>query len=197
MEDGAARDSGEDALTLEEGVHACDRLLVGDEQLPVELRHVEDWRDVAVVERAEPHHRVAGQRLGSCDHDVREALAHPPAGAHQRAAGAEPGHEHVNAIERRGDLGAGALVVRARIRLVRILERHEETRLALGELEREADGAVRALLSGRFDDRRAVHAQQPPSLLCRVLGKSARERVALELRDERERDSGVPRGRLE
>ena len=78
----------------------CDRLLVRDEHLPVELRDVEDRRHVAVLERAQAHHRIARQRLGGRDDDVRERLAQPRAGPHQRAAGAEPGDEDVDAVER-------------------------------------------------------------------------------------------------
>ncbi len=87
--------------------------------------------------------------------------------------------------------------MRARVRLVPVLERHEEARIALGELERETDGAVRALRAGREDDLGAVEAQQPHALLGRVLRHHARERVALELRHERERDARVPARRLE
>src|SRR4051812_32285288 len=85
----------------------------------------------------------------------------------------------------------------ARVRLVRVLERHEVPRFPLCELESETDGAVRPLLPGRLDDRRAVEAQEPTSLLGRVLREDARERVTLELGDERERDAGVAGGRLE
>ena len=95
------------------------------------------------------------------------------------------------------DLRARALVVRARVRLVRVLERHEVARLALRELERELDRAVRALVGGRVDDRRAVEPQQPPPLLRRVRRHDARERVALELRDQRERDARVAARGLE
>src|SRR5207248_1865376 len=76
-------------------------------------------------------------------------------------------------------------------------ERHEVPRFPLCELERETDGAVRALLPGRLDDRRAVEAQEPAPLLGRVPREDAREGVALELGDERERDAGVAGGRLE
>jgi len=87
--------------------------------------------------------------------------------------------------------------VRARIRLVRVLERHEVARRLLGELERQPDGAVRALGAGRVDDVRTEEAQQPFALLRRVLRHHARQRIALELRDERERDSRVAARRLE
>ena len=92
--------------------------------------------------------RRAGKRLRSDDLHVRERLAHARPGAHQRAAGAEPGDEDVDAVERRRDLGPGAFVVGARIRLVRVLEGHEVPRLPLRELERQPHSAVRALLAG-------------------------------------------------
>ena len=153
------------------------------------LVDVEDRRHVAVGERAEPHHGIAGKRLGSGDDDVRERLAQPLARPHQRAARAEPCDEHVDAVERLGDLGSRALVVGARVGLVPVLERHEVARVALGQLERQADGAVRALVSGRVDDLGAVEPQQAPALLRRVLRHHAGERVALELRDQRECDA--------
>ena len=57
--------------------------------------------------------------------------------------------------------------------------------------------AVRALVGGRLDDRRAVQLEQPPPLGGRVRGHHARQRVALQLRDQRERDAGVAARRLE
>jgi hypothetical protein len=140
-------DAGEHSFEVEESAHGGDGVRVRDEHLPVELRRVEDRRHVAVVERAQAHHRIARQRLRSGDDDVREALAQPLAGPHQRAAGAEPRDEDVDAVERLGDLRARALVVRTRIRLVAVLERHEPLRVALCHLEREPHGAVRALVA--------------------------------------------------
>ncbi len=197
MDDRARRDAGEDPFLVEQQAQTRDRVVVGDEELAVDLRDVEDRRHVTVLERAEAHDGVARQRLGGRDDDVGEALAQPRARAHERAAGAEPGDEDVDAVERRRDLGARALVVGARVRLVRVLERHEVARFPLGELEREADATVRALGARRLDDLRAVEPQQLPAFLRRVLGQDARERIALELRDERERDAGVAGRRLE
>ncbi len=117
--------------------------------------------------------------------------------AHQRAARAETGDEGIDPRERVGDLGAGALVVRARVRLVRVLERHEVARLALGELERVAHGAVRALRGRREDDLGAEELEQADALRRRVLGHHARQRIALELGDHRERDARVAARRLE
>jgi len=70
-------------------------------------------------------------------------------------------------------------------------------RVLLRHLEGEAHGAVRALVAGRVDDGLAVEPQQSPPLLGRVVGHHARQLVALELRDERERDAGVAARRLE
>ena len=79
VDDRSRGDAGEDPLAVEQRVHRGDRLGVRDEQLPVELRDVEDRRHVAVVERAQAHHRIAGQRLGRGDDDVGKRLAHPRA----------------------------------------------------------------------------------------------------------------------
>ena len=50
---------------------------------------------------------------------------------------------------------------------------------------------------GEYDDLRAEEAQQALAFLGRVLRHHARERIALELRDERERDARVAARRLE
>jgi hypothetical protein len=117
--------------------------------------------------------------------------------SHQGSAGSEAGDDDVDAVECLGDLRSGSFVVRARVRLIRVLERHEVARCLLGELERQPDGTVRALGAGRVDDVRTEEAQQSLALLRRVLRHHARQRIALELRDERERDSGVAARRLE
>ena len=189
--------AAEDPFALEQEPQAGDRLCVRDEELAVELRHVEDRRHVAVRERAEAHDLVSRERLGGGDGDLRERLAQPLSRPHQRPAGPEPGHEHVDAVEGGRDLRAGSLVVRARVRLVRVLERHEERGVALRELERQADGAVRALLRRRVDDLGAVQPEQAPTLLGDVRRHHAGQRIPAEFRDERERDAGVAARRLE
>jgi len=148
VHDRAGRDAGEDAFLSQQRVHGTHRLLVRDQHLPVELRDVEDRGDVAVAERAETHHGVARQRLRCGDDDVGERLTQARARTHERAAGAETGDEHVDPVEREGDLRSRSLVVRAWVRLVRVLERHEVARLPFGELEREPHGAVRPLGRG-------------------------------------------------
>jgi len=148
VHDRARRDPRKDALLVEQRADAGDRLSVRDEQFPVELGDVEDRGHVAVLERAEAHHRVARQRLGGGDHDVGKAFAEPLARAHQRAAGAEARDEHVDAVERLGDFGAGPFVVGARVRRVAVLERHVVARLLRRQLLRQPHRAVGALGAG-------------------------------------------------
>ena len=148
------------AFALEQQPEAGHRVGVGDEQLPVELRHVEDRRHVAVVERAQSHHLVTGKRLRCRDDHVGERLAEALAGAHERPARAEAGDEDVDPVEGGGDLRSRPLVVRTRVGLVRVLERHEERRVTLGELDGEPDRSVRSLLARRLDDLGAVEAEQ-------------------------------------
>ena len=79
---GAGGDAAEDAFQPEQVAHGGNGLLDGDEYLPVELRDVEDRRDVPVVERTEAHHGVARKRLRCGDDDVGERLADALTGAH-------------------------------------------------------------------------------------------------------------------
>src|SRR3954451_22877435 len=97
--DGAARDAHEEALLLEQLLGPDHRIEVRDEDLPVEQREVDDRRDEAVVERAQPLHEVALERLGGDDERVRVLLLEPAAVAHQRPAGAEPGDERRDLVE--------------------------------------------------------------------------------------------------
>ncbi len=197
MDDRPGGDAREQALLVEQCAHASDGLGVRDQHFPVELRDVEDRRHVAVLERAQAHDGVAGKRLGRGDDDVGEALAEPLAGPHQRPTGAEPCNEHVDAVERLGDLGAGALIVSLRVGPIAVLEGHEVARVLRRQLLRKANGAVRAFGSRRLHDLGAVELEQPAALLGHVLGHHAGERVPLQLCDERERDSCVAARRLE
>jgi hypothetical protein len=178
-------------------VHRGDRLCIGDEELPVELRHVEDRGHVAVVERPQPHHGIARQRLRRGDHDVRVGLAQARAGSHQRPTRPEAGDQHVDARQVAHDLGAGALVVRARVPLVRVLEEHRVPRLGSGHLLREPHRPVRALTGGGVDDLRPVQLEHEAPLGRRVRGHHTGELEPAQLRDERERDPRVPARRLE
>ena len=141
---------------------------------------------------------LALHRLGGDDlHGVAELLAQPPAVAHQRAAGAEPGDERGDLVELLEDLRRRAVVVRVRVRLVAVLVRHVVRGVRAGHLERHRDRAVGALVAGRVDDLGAVHLQQLRALGRDVVGHDDLERVALARADHRERDAGVAGRRLE
>src|SRR4051794_13710136 len=62
--DRARGDAGEDALLVEQLARPEDRVVVGDEDLAVQQRQVDDRRDVAVVERAQPLDGLALHGLG-------------------------------------------------------------------------------------------------------------------------------------
>ena len=103
---------------------AAHGLGVRDEQLAVELGDVEHLGHVAVLERAQARDVVARERLGGDDLHVGVGLAQAPADAHQRAARAEAGDERVDVGALLEDLDGGRAVVHARVRRVRVLERH-------------------------------------------------------------------------
>ena len=176
-----------------------DRVVVGDEDLPVQQREVDDRRDEAVVERAQALHGLALHRLGGDDlHRVAELLAQAAADAHQRPAGAEAGHEAPTISSSSSRIsGAGAVVVRARVRLVAVLVRHVVRGVLGRHLQRHRHGAVGAQVARRVDDLRAVHLQQLRALGRHVVGHDDLELVALARADHRQRDAGVARGRLE
>ena len=122
---------------------------------------IDDRRDEAVLERAQALDGLALHRLGGDDLDVVAELLLEPAGvAHQRAAGPEPGDERGDLVELLEDLERGAVVVRQRVRLVAVLVGHVVRGVLLGHVERQLDGAVRALRALGVDDLGAVHAQQ-------------------------------------
>ena len=105
--DRARGDAREEALLVEQLARPDDRVAVGDEDLAVQQREVDDRRDEAVVERAQALDRLALHRLGGDDLDVvAELLLEAPAVAHQRAAGAEAGDEGADA--RRAPRGSRA-----------------------------------------------------------------------------------------
>ena len=101
------------ALLVEQLAREHDRVGVGDEDLAVEQREVDDRRDEAVLERAQALDRLALHRLGGDDLDlIAELLLEPAPVAHQRAAGAESGDERRDLVELLEDLERGPVVVR-------------------------------------------------------------------------------------
>ena len=129
--------------------------------------------------------------------DLREGLAESLPGTHERPAGAEAGDQGVDPRQRLGDLCARALVVGARVRLVRVLVEHEVAGVALRQVQREANGAVRPLGRRREDELRAVELQELDPLRRGVLREDAGQAVTLQLRDHCERDSRVAARGLE
>ncbi len=164
-----AGDAGEDALLVEQFLGPDDRVAVGDHDLAVEHREVDDRRDEAVVEGAQALDQLALHRLGGDDQRLRVGLLEAAAVAHQGAAGAEAADEGGDLVELVEDLDRGAVVVGQRIGLVAVLVGHVEAGL-LGHLQRHLDGAVGALGPLRVDDLGPVHAQQLGPLLGDVVG---------------------------
>src|SRR3954466_3128647 len=91
---------------------------------------------------------------------VAELLLEAPSDPHQRAPGAQPGHERRDLVELLEDLRRRAVVVRERVGLVAVLVGHVVRRVALRHVQRHLDGAVGALGPLAVDDLRAVHLQQ-------------------------------------
>src|SRR6185503_12383431 len=107
------------------------------------------------------------------------------------------GHERGDLVQLLEQLRRRAVVVRERVRLIPVLVGHVVRSVLLGHLERELDRAVGALGALGVDDLGAVHLQELRALLRDVVGHDDLDRIALARADHRERDAGVPRGRLE
>src|SRR5207302_7567974 len=100
------------------------------------------------------------RRLDGPDLHTRVALLEEAPDAEQGAAGAQPGHEVGDLRAVPPDLGPGALVVGLGVGLVAVLVEKGVLRVLLGEVARQAYGAVRPLGAGRLDDRGAPHLTQ-------------------------------------
>ena len=129
---------------------------------------------------------------------VAELLAQPPAVAHQRAAGAEPGDERGHLVELLEDLERRAVVVRvAGWPGCRTGRACSTTASAPAISSAIATAPLEPCVAGRVDDLGAVHLQQLRALGRDVVGHDDLQRVALARADHRERDAGVARRRLE
>ena len=129
---------------------------------------------------------------------VAELLLEAPAVAHQRAAGAEPGHEGGDLVELLEDLGRRAVVVRAPgwpgCRTGRACSSDASAAAISSAI---STAPLEPWSPGRVDDLGAVHLQQLRALGRDVLGHDDLQRVALARADHRQRDAGVAGGRLE
>jgi hypothetical protein len=84
-------------------------------------------------------------------------LAEVAAGAHQRAGGAEPGHEVRDGGQVGVDLGSGAGVVRGGVGRVAVLVEEHVVVVLGGHLLRDAHGLVRPARGRRRHDLGAPH----------------------------------------
>ena len=129
-----------------------------------------DRGDVAVLEAAQPLHLLPRRGLDGVDLHVRLVFLEVPPAAHERAGGAQAGHEvgDVGAVGE--DLRAGRLVVRPRVCLVGVLAQVRPLGMFGGEALGSAHRPVGALGTRRVDDLGAVDGQQVAPLAGDVLG---------------------------
>ena len=158
---------------------------------------IEDRRDVAVFEVPQPFNPLAERRLDGDDLDVGVLLFQVPPRTHQRAARAEAGDEVGDLGNVAIDLRTGALVVRHRVRIVRVLVEEAELRMQRCHLLRTTHRTVAALRAGRQDELRAEHLQHLATLDADALRHQDHDRVTLHLGDGGQGDAGVTRRGLE
>ncbi len=207
----AARPADEQPLLAREAARHRERVRVGDRDDlvrdgrvvrggPEVLAHALDEVGAPVAARVD-----GARRVGSDDahapavrlRAVRRDLLEVPAGARDRAAGADPGDEVRHAAVGVGpDLGARGLVVRRRAVRVRVLVRLPRARDLADQPVGDRVVGVRVVggHSGRrHDDARAVRAQHVALVLAHLVGADEDAVVPLALRDEREADARVAR----
>ena len=140
-------------------------------------------------------------RVGADNQHLGLLLLQVARDAGDRAAGADRDHERVElAAGLLEDLGAGRLVVGARVRLVRVLVGLEGARDLLGEAVGDRVVALRRLGRDRVgadDHLRAEGLQQRDLLAAHLVRHREDAAVALQRGDDREAGAGVPRGRLD
>ena len=145
--------------------------------------------------RPESTAELAGSTATTCSVRVARLEGLPRAG--DRAAGADAADEHVDlAVQRLPDLGAGRAAVGLGVGGVGELVGQEDVG-ARRHRARRVDRLVHP--AERLGDlhARAVEAQQPLALAAHALRQGEHEVVALRRADERERDPGVARRRLD
>ena len=130
-------------------VHSIDSrgrttVLRSNSSAPPEL--LEDGRDVAVVEVAQPVDHLPRRRLDRPDlHGLPELLAQEAPDAEQGPRRPEPRHEVRDAGAVPQDLGSRPLVVRLGVGRVAVLVEEDPLRVLLGQDPRHAHRAVRPL----------------------------------------------------
>jgi hypothetical protein len=117
--------------------------------------------------------------------------------AHERAGGAEAGHEVGDLGAVTPDLGARALVVGPRVGLVGVLVEEHPLRVLVGQRLRPAHRPVGPLLARAEDDLGAPHLEGQAALDRHVLRHDDLDRVAAGAGDHGQGDAGVAGRRLD
>ena len=158
---------------------------------------LEDGRDVAVVEVAQPVDHLPRRRLDGPDlHRLAELLAEEAPDTEQGPRRAEPRHEVGDAGAVPQDLGARPLVVRLGVGRVAVLVEEDPLGVLLGQDPGHAHRAVGPLAARRLDDLRPPQLQELAALHRHVGRHDRLEGVALDPAHHGEPDAGVARGRL-
>ena len=203
-----ARAADKQPLLVREPPRHRDRVAVGDGHDPVgHVRVVRGGHERLADAFEEPRApaaagvdgavRIGADHLHAAAGDLLEVLAR----AGDRPAGADTADEVRDPpLRLLPDLRAGGRIVRSRVGRVRVLVELDGVRALARDPRR--DVAVEVGRIGRRDGRAdddlgAERAQDAPLLLGDLVGAGEDAPVALELRDEREADAGVPRGRLD
>src|SRR5215217_4110038 len=191
---GAGGQPGEDA-DLHQSAGPLDRFARPHDALAVQqvaaVPLLEHRRDVALLEVAQALDALAERRFDGDHLDRRVLLLEEPAGAHQRAARAEPGDEVGDLRAVLPDLRPGALVVGAWVGVVAVLVEEAPLGVLGGQRVGPLDGAVGTLGAGRQDDLGAEHLEHLATLDRHVLGQQDLDRMALDPGDGGEGDAGV------
>ena len=197
-DNGPGGDAGEDAFLVHQLLGHVEGVETVDQEAVVQQVDVEDRRNEPVFETAEAGDEIVGLGGDSDDLDIAAMLLETAGVAHERAARAQPGHEHIDFRQGLHDFLAGALVVRVRVAVVPVLVEHQVVvGVFLDHLLGHDDAAVGAQGAVRVDDLRAVGFQEMGAFHGDVLRHHHLDLVALEAADHCQGDAGVARGGLQ
>ena len=190
--------AGKDALLVHQLPGHIEGIEAVDQQAVVQQADVQDGGDEAVLKAAQAGDEVV-RFGGDGDYfDVAAVFLETAGVAHQRAAGAEAGHEHINVGQVGHDFLPGAGVMGFGVAFVAVLVQHQVVVGVLGDdFLRHRHAAVGAQGAVGVDNPGTVGFQQLGALCGHVFGHHHGDAVALEAADHRQRDAGVARGRLQ
>ena len=188
-------DTGEEPLLGEQSSRHGHRVLGAHQDPGVDCRRVEHRRDISVVERPEPGHRLPHRRLGGHDLHRRMHLTERLADSHQGPPRPEPGYEGIHPVERAEDLRTGPRLVGPRVGRIAVLEQHEVTAFG-GQVGRPGDRAIGSLFARGENDIGPPGAEEIETLLADVVGHQHGEIETFPPSDPRQGDPRVARRRL-